>query len=664
MKKINSILFAFSLIFITSCDYLNVDDYFKDEIELDSVFSSKRNIEAYLWAIPSFFGDEGSLFQHAETPGPLATDEGFTMFETRHGYNGMRLVLGEINASSTYTFGDVWYDSYRVIRNCNTLFARIDEARDLPATDRAQVMGNARFFRAYAYYKLLLNYGPPILLGDEVVPSNESLEYYDRARCTYDEAVEYICQELETAAVNLPLTLPLMDFGRPTKGAAYGLIARLRLYHASPLFNGGAAAQSAFGNWRRSTDGVPYVSLTYDEKRWAIAAAAAKRVKDLQSAGGPMYRLHTVEADSETPELPNNVTSDPNFYNTWPNGAAGLDHLRSYSEMFTGEAVIPTNPEYVWARRSGTLEANTQMSFPAKAGGWSGLCVTQKVIDAFSMVDGRTIDNSSSEYPYSESGFTTSSKTFSGYRLNSGVFNMYTNREMRFYATIGFSECFWPMSSATSSGHFNRTITYYFDAENGKSNNQFDYPPTGYVIKKYIHPEDAWEGTNARRMAKAYPMIRYADILLMYAEALNNLTSNHTVELGGETYTLQRDINEIRNAFNPVRYRAGMPGLTDSELASASTIQELLVKERMIEFLYENHRYYDVRRWGIYEKVENEPIVGMNADGNKDAFYSKVIPNTVRIGTRVVNKKLMLLPIPLSEIYRLPSLDQNPGWED
>lgn len=59
------------------------------------------------------------------------------------------------------------------------------------------------------------------------------------------------------------------------------------------------------------------------------------------------------------------------------------------------------------------------------------------------MIDGRDITNSSDEYPYSEDGFTSSVNTFSGYRLNPDVFNMYVNREMRFYASIGFSECFW-----------------------------------------------------------------------------------------------------------------------------------------------------------------------------------------------------------------------------
>jgi hypothetical protein len=608
------------------------------------------------------FPDEGRFFEKNYTPGPLATDEAFTLAATSSDINGMRLVLGEISASNLYEMADTWNGSYTIIRKCNTILKRIDEAKDMTTIDRFQIIGYTRFIRAYAYYKILIDFGPPILLGDEVIASNEDLAYYNRARSTYDEAVEYICNELEETAGYLSQTVSLMEFGYPTKGAAYGLIARLRLFHASPLFNGGAAARSCFGTWKRSTDGAQYVSQSYSEQRWALAAAAAKRIIDMG-----IYSLYTVDADGDTPALPENVISDPDYYKPWSEGgAAGKDHFRSYSEMFTGEAISSVNPEFVWARQSGTVVTNTQNSFPVTTGGWNNQCVTQKVIDAYSMADGKTIYDSSTDYPYSETGFTTAQKRFSGYQLNSGVYNMYVNREMRFYASIGFSECYWPMSSSTTTGNYNLTLTYYYNSSNGKGGTNFplNYPTTGYVIKKFVHPSDAWGGNNARRMDKAYAMIRYADVLLWYAEALNNLTGDHTVELGGKTYAFFRDTEEIKNAFDQVRHRAGLPGPSSAELADANKMQELLEKERMVEFLHENQRYYDVRRWGIYEKTESEPIVGMNTESVKDGFYRRTIPNSSRIGARIVNKKLILLPLPLDEVRRLPLLDQNPGWED
>jgi hypothetical protein len=481
--------------------------------------------------------------------------------------------------------------------------------------------------------------------------------------------MEYICTEFEQAATFMPVSVSIMDFGRPTKGAAYGLVARLRLIHASPLFNGGQAARTYFGNWTRKTDGVHYVSQTPDKKRWAIAAAAAKRVMDLTDAGKPLYKLYAVDADENTPALPEGVTSDPDYYSDYPSGAAKIDPYRSYSEMFNGEAIASINPEFVWGRNSGVVANSTVYFFPASASGWNGICIPQKIIDAYRMVDGRTVDNSSDRYPYSETGFSagTALKNFSGYQFTptGEVSNMYINREARFYASIGFSECFWPCESTNTAGLYNITVTYYYGDPNGKGggSNPIDIPLTGYVLKKIIHRIDARTGTNSRIQPKAFPIIRYAEILLSYAEALNNLEGeSFTVETDEQTQTFTRDVNEIKTAFNQVRYRAGLPGLSAAELANPQTVQNNIETERMIEFLHENRRYYDVRRWGKYEEVESAPVMGMNMDAGKDGFYQRVVPNTSRIGSRVVNKKMAFVPIPNAEIKRLPSFDQNPGW--
>ncbi|RNC63363.1 RagB/SusD family nutrient uptake outer membrane protein [Proteiniphilum sp. X52] len=654
--------------FFSSCkDFLNIDRYFDDEFKVDSIFTQTRYVEAYMWGAAAMFADEGQIFSTSgqDVLGPLATDEAFTMFNVdgSSSYSGMRFVLGHITPDNLGPFGNNYKNLYKIVRKCNTILSRIDEVPEMSASDRMNILGYTRFIRAYAYNKLLMEFGPPVILGDDVIETNEPIEYYDRPRSTYDEAVAYICDEFEKAAEYMPVTVPILDFGRPTKGAAYSLVARLRLQHASPLYNGGQAARIYFGDWKRLTDGAFYVSQTYDESRWALAAAAARRVIDMDLAGGPLYRLYTVVEDEQTPVLPENV-SDPSYREKFPAGAGGIDHYKSYSEMFNGECVPSVNPEFIWARKSDGLKSYTRASFPIVHGGWGGMAVPQKVIDSYYMQDGRTIDNASDAFPYSEEGFTSGIRSFSGYRLNAGVYNMYVNREMRFYASIGFSEGYWPCTSASSAGDYNLTVTYYYDSPNGKSNPNalVNHTPTGYVMKKYIHPMDAWSGTNARVVDKVFPIIRFAEILLSYAEALNNLTTTHTVELNGETYTFSRDVNEIANAFNPVRYRAGLPGLSDVELQSQRKIQELLEKERMIEFLFENRRFYDVRRWGIYENVENDRITGMNVDANKEGYYQRVIPNTARIGSRIINKRMVFLPLPRAEIRRLPSLDQNPGW--
>lgn len=664
----------------SSCkDYLNIDNYFDDEFNIDSAFANTRYIEAYMWGAAAMFPDESNTVRYGYTPGPMATDEGFnglTGGGSNNVYYGMDFVTGNISpdfygaGAGAYNLNQ-WGRYYKIIRKCNSILQNLDVPRDLSSSDRLRIEGYTRFIRAYAYYNLLMDYGPPILLGDEIVGTNESLEYYDRPRATYDEAMEYTCEEFEKAAQLMPHDVGILDFGRPTRGAAFALIARLRLIHASPLYNGGTVASSYFGSWTRSTDGVHYVSQKYDESRWAVAAAAAKRVMDLGQ-----YTLHVVPSDDRTPVLPAGVTSDPDFYATYPNGANGIDAFRSYSDIFTGEAVASINKELIWGRNTNYMVSTiSQGSMPPSLGGWGRFCVTQKVVDAYLMDDGRTKEDARGDTYFETVAdlpagstfndlFTEQSKSFSGYPLNAGIFKMYANREMRFYASIGFNEAVWQaLSSTTINMH---TAKYYYqdlDGRGGVSATSPNYPITGYVVKKFNHPYDAFNGTGARHIPKPYAIIRYAEILLSYAEALNNLTGSHTVEVGGQQYTVGRDEEEIKKAFNPVRYRAGLPGLSATQLSSVSEIQKQIERERMVEFLWENRRFYDVRRWGIYEETEREPIRGMNPDGaDRESYYRRTVPGTSSFLTRVVDKKLNWVPIPRAEMRRLPSLDQNPGY--
>jgi len=638
---------------LCSCNFLSVDDYFDETLKLDTVFSNKVYFENYLWGTAAYFNDEGAIWGNTYLPGVMASDEGFSLGAA---YNGLNFVLGQVTPTNAQGM-DIWGNQYKIVRKANTMLARIGEVRDMTTSDRIYYLGYIYFMRAYAYYNLLMQYGPVVILGDDVLEDNAPVDYYDRPRSTYDESVDYICQDLETAAKYLPPTVPINNFGRPTRGAAYGLIARLRLQQASPLFNGQPAAKSYYANWKRSTDGVNYISQTYDEKRWAVAAMAAKRIIDMG-----MYSLYTAPVQPDTPQLPAGVPT-ANF----PDGAGNIDPFHSYSDMFNGEALMARNPEFLWGRKSQSVMDFTQRSFPVTYfRGFNNLCVTQKVIDAYYMADGRDINNSSAQYPYKETGYLSGDHTFSGYTLKNGVENMYVNREMRFYASIGFSGRYWTANSTTDANYNNKQIFYNYSGEGGKSSAGTDpnsYPITGYVLTKFIHPDDAWAGNGAARLDKPFPIIRYAEIILSYAEALNNLTQSYTLTDSIEgPQTFSRDANQIKYYFNQVRYRAGLPGMTDAEAGDPATVQSLIERERMIEFVHENRRFYDVRRWGIYVDSESELMRGMDTDADGDAYYTRVLLNDAKARTRIVDKKLIFMPISRAELLKAPMLDQNPGW--
>ncbi len=642
-----------------SCDYLDVDEYFDDTLKYDSVFATKRYFEAYLWGTAAQLPDESKIFGDEYAPGITAGDDIFTVMTTDL-FRGSAFTLGYVTPDDLRGM-NIWSDMYRIIRKANIMLSRMDECKDMTMADRRNYTGYIHFLRGYAYYHILMNCGPAILVGDQVYESNLDGIAYDNYRATYDETVEYVCSELETAAAYLPVRSTMAQFERPTKGAAYALIARVRLHAASPLFNGTSVSRKYFGKWQRSHDGVDYVNQTYDERKWALAAAACKRVMDMQA-----YELFTVKKDQSTPELPEGVPAAD-----FPNGAGGIDPFKSYSYMFTGDEPFKNNSEVIWGRISGEVSAYTQQSFPVCMGGYNGMGLTQKVIDAYRMNDGRTIEEARADGDYKEgqSNFTDSPKDFSGYHLNSGIWQMYAEREMRFYACVGFSGCFWPALSTTDNSVRNLTVEYCMDGNASKYadiGNVLNYTPTGYVIKKYISSYDAWKGDGNERYEKGFPIIRYAEILLSYAEALNELTASHSVTLpSGETYVLSRDVSEIASAFNQVRYRAGLPGLKESELEDRDELFEQIKRERMVEFLGEGRRFYDVRRWGIYEEEDSEPIMGLNMEANKNGgFYQRTVVNERNYRDRVVDKRLLFLPISKSELRKVPLLDQNPGYSD
>ncbi|MDR1666995.1 MAG: RagB/SusD family nutrient uptake outer membrane protein [Bacteroidales bacterium] len=671
MKKINEYITTGAgtvalLLFLAfhSCNFLDVDDYFNETLQYDSIFHNKLNLQKYLFGAADAFDDEGQIFGNTVyTPGIMATDEAFSLGGA---YNGLNLVLGEVTASDAHGI-NIYDKMYRVIRKANTIFARMNEATDLTSIDRREIMGYTYFLRAYAYYNLLNLYGPVVLLGDEVLENNEETEYYARYRNTYDECIDAICADLEKAADYLPSEVAVNFFGRPTRGAALGLIARLRLQHASPLFNGGGkegnAARIYFGEFVRSSDNVHYIRQEYDERRWALAAQAAKRIIEWG-----IYSLHTVDRTSDTRTLPSNVPND-NF----PNGAGNIDAYRSYQEMFNGETVASRNPEFLWACNSASVKNFTQRSFPVTYfRGYNNLCVTQKIVDAYYMENGKTIEEAKTAGEYDETGYLSGNRNFSGYQLGPNVHNMYINREMRFYASVAFSGTWWTASSATDAAYRDKQMFYDYSGLGGKAGVTDDvnsYPITGYILRKYIHPEDAWAGVGTAAgtsvLDKPFPIIRYAEILLSYVEALNNLENPYTLtDVDGNEHTFTRDVAEMKKYFDMVRYRAGLPGLTPEELNSASTMQALIERERMLEFMCENRRFFDVRRWGKYVDSENELMMGMDTEMSGDSYYTRVPLNHSKARRRVVNRKFVFMPIMLSELRKAPTLDQNPGWEN
>ncbi|MEJ5089276.1 RagB/SusD family nutrient uptake outer membrane protein [Sphingobacterium faecium] len=649
-------LMAISCCSISACtSFLSVDDYFENTTQLDSVFKRRDLVEQYIRGAAGYLPNEGNLWTSSPTPFQGASDENFTSWnDDRHA--GIKFLLDEITPFNNYFNNYTNY--YQGIRRANLVLQRINEVPDISDVDRRDFMGRCYFLRGYYSYMLLLQYGPFPIVPEAPFAVDAGTEEMSIERNTYDECVDYISENMEKAnEFLLDRREASADMNVPDKGAALATMSRVLLYAASPWYNG----NHFYADWTRK-DGKHFINQNPDNSKWGKAAVAAKRVMDLNR-----YKLYIAVKEKDTAPLPT-VTEDPNF-NTrdFPNGAANVDSYRSFSYVFNGEVPRLLNDEIIYSCQPAVGgDSPMWIAAPTYLGGGNGLNLTQDAVDAFYMVDGKDINASSTKYPYPSSSIAGdaiggSDLVFSGFTLKNQTAKMYHNREMRFYATVGFCHSFWPGTSYTGSDASlkNQEVTYYADGSAQPAQNfPEDYNRTGYTSKKYIHSEDNLKATVR---TKAYPIFRYAEILLNYAEALNELNGSYTSTTTGITVT--RNEQEILAAFNQIRYRAGLPGLVS--LPDQATMRQLIKRERQIEFMSEGKRYLDLRRWGQDAMdAYNRPVRGMNVKARKAArkdFYTVTVL-TDKLTRRSFAHKHYFYPIPRTALDRNSKLTQNPGW--
>lgn len=656
MKKI--LLYIFLSIvaggMFSSCsDYLDVDKYFYDQLSIDSAFSKRKYVDGWLSNAfePIQYITEGEGMRR------WMSDD-IVKYEGRDYQNG--------NYSSSTNNGDsenLLLKAYEAVRKASTFIDNVDRCGELTQVEKADMKGQMRFIRAYAYWSLIRHFGPVPLIPEHGLDVSLSYEELSLPRAPLDDIIDFINEDLVIAARSLPMTRTVNNMGRPTRGAALALRARILLWAASPLMNGNKDLFNVKDN-----HGNQLVPQEYDESKWAKAAAAAKEVMDLG-----LYELYTIEPDPDTPEYerpPYNAKySDKNF----PDGWANVDPYLSYKSIFDGTIIGSKNPELIFTRTSrGNEQINHWVSncMPRTLSGSNLIGVSQKQIDAYYMDNGQTVQEAKATGYYKEDGFTTSDNPLNpggAPFLPANVSWQYAHREPRFYASIAYCGSIWVCASANEAQYRNKQIFYYRDLNDGKQGFKEDCPLTGIGFKKFVNDEDAFT-QGGYRMDKTENTIRYAEMLLIYAEALNELTpgQSYTVEkYNGETMTVQRDVNEIRSAMKPIRMRAGVPDFDDVVYENQELFRTALKRERQIELVGENcFRYYDLRRWKDALLEENQPLMGCNINISDDEtriqeFYR---PTVVASMPKVFTQRMYLWPFPDKELKRNVNLTQNPGW--
>lgn len=500
-----------------------------------------------------------------------------------------------------------WGMLYQLIRQANIF---LEKAKVIPAsgTDAEQLdevefnkmTVNVKFMRAYYHYLLFEQYGPIPL----ATKSLEATGDLDLPRQPVDEVVKFIDDELLKVIPLLPQT-PITDDqykANPTKGVAMAVRAKLWMHTASPLLNGGYTEALNVTN----TDGVKLFPAK-DNTKWVKATAVLKELIDYADAGN--YTL----------------------YKALTNGV--FDAEKSVYELFQ-----KYNNEIIWATSNngwGGMDGDRleRRATPrSEPNGIGSTTVIQELVDDFYMKDGLPIKNASF-LPQSPLYSETGKSLYNGVQ----VYNMWINREPRFYNTVFFAGRKWHVT--------NREINFYVGTANDRSGQA---TPNGYLLYKRFNRTVHKTSPGVANVFRPSIVFRLAEFYLLYAEALNESDPSNV---------------NILKYLNLVRERAGIPNLevlNPAVIGNQTLLREAIQRESRVELCTEGQRYFDVRRWMIAEKQGSQQggdVFGMNMDGNATSFYQRT-----KFQTRIFETKQYLYPIPFTEMQKSKKLVQNPGW--
>lgn len=500
-----------------------------------------------------------------------------------------------------------WENAYLAIRRANIFLENVDNSvliDDIsnPARryDRTFFKAQAYFLRAYFQFDLMRRYGCFPITTHSLTPDDDLY----KPRNTMEECFHQIIEDCDKAIEGLPLLWDDKEFYRPNKTTAQALKSRATLYYASPLYQGDF---ESFGLAKGETGEV---------ERWKEAVKAARvTIND-----NPYYEL--ISVTRFTPP-----------YSSTGTYCQRVMQLRGAAQV-----------EIIWGSQS-YARHDEMYNMPTGLQGCYGYTnPTQDFVDMFEVVKNFGKSNATAE-------------KFDWSNPNHAA-NPYDNRDPRFYASITYNGLRWGLSS---SRRF--TIDTY---EGGVHRDRLDpkSTKTGYYYRKGLS-ENYYGHTTALRgslMRRLRPEYRVAEMVLNYAEAMNEAYGPEESEPGGEPLRLGNVTNALQ-AVNLVRARVKMPpipgGLTKDQM------REVIKHERAIELCFEGHRFYDLRRWKEGEKLGG-PVHGIRIEAtgfdsnNRPTGFTYTVE---KVDDRVWHDKMYWWPIPHDEIVKYEGkLKQNPQW--
>ena len=609
-----------------------------DELTLEMVFDDKTRTEE--WLANVYSGIPDPYMPYIKTIGyETVADDASPSQRWIQWWDGSLLGYRVGNFFTDSNWGsNFWANLPQKIRSAYIFIhnAHPNPTQKISEKDIETMKDECRFLIAYYYWVLTEAYGSVPFYPD-MVDVNAPQEELMRGQRSFDETIDWVDQQLTELSKKLPAKWDEPRFGRATSIMCLAVRARMLLFAASPLVNGNPMYKGI-----TNYDGKERFNSTYDATKWTRATKACKELIDAaHTAGHSLYYEHNADG-----------SIDPFL------SCSGVQ-MKKTSEG---------NNEILFARPGNDLGQWEAHATPRGCGGNGGLGVTQSLVDAFFMSnglppilgyskDGSPIINEQSGY--TEKGFSTEPEIRNtrwdicrnapdvqpGQITLPGTYNMYSNREPRFYLTVIYDRQWYWLEGRTTrfmSGEWDGGPTH-------------DAPQNGYLLRKKV----SLEQNNRTGIHPYRPGILYrlGEAYLNYAEALNETEPGNP---------------DILKYVNLIRERAGIPQYGNGKgMIPAPTSQEgvrdIIRRERRVELCCEGTRYNDIRRWKQGEELLNANEYGMNFNGteqsddpnNPKAFYKRTV-----VLKRIYGKKSYWFPVPQYEIDKDPTLVQAPFWNE
>lgn len=519
MKKLAIYILIGATTLFTSCDASMLDIQNENTLSTGVFWKTESDVEAGLIATYSMFYRQGTWTRNMYTQMNGLADDGVSYAGWTELNEYTKFIFTNYNFAETNI--KIWQEHYIAIFRANQVLDNISNIEFANEEHKNDLIGQAKFLRAfYYYYMTALWDNVPLVL--KTSSANDKPE-----QCTAEQVFAQIERDLEDAFEKLPITRDAENTGRPTKGAAYGLLAKTYAQH----------------------------------HKWEEARKCLEWIID--GEGKKYYDLVANYGDNFSNKTENNKESLYEIHFSLVN-KVGFDQTDNYLDP------------------NAQLGTQIEMNQGPRGIGWNNIEANRWLID------------------YYKREKTTDGKN-----------------DPRLYYTLWYDDAEADFPEFTD----HLIYTQPWSSDWGKR----------VFIKKYstdAYPLYYWNDNNFRSL-------RFADMLLLYAESLNELSTTPP--------------SKAIECVNRVRTRANLPTIQNSSYYDGSKIignkdafREHLKIERALELSLECVRWIDLKRWGINDQTTLKELQMRDSD-----FSNFIIGKSIR------------MPIPQSEVDNNPNLYQN-----